>query len=179
MNQPQHQKLIEKSLRGDSRAQHRLFHLYVKAMYNTVLRIVPEPTEAEDIVQEGFIKAFAKLNQYRSEASFGSWLKRIMVNGALNSLKKYSPEFTDLELVEDQVEEADWTDNFPRPDQINEEIKKLPNGCRTIFTLYLLEGYEQSEIAEMLTISLSTVKTQYRRAKILLRERLNASEYGG
>lgn len=181
MEDPQHQNLIEKSLKGDSRAQHRLFHLYVKAMYNTVLRIVPEADEAEDVVQEGFIKAFSKLEQFRNSSTFGAWLKRIMVNTALNAIKKYSPEFTDLEVLTDNVNEAaeDWTNGMPSPAEINQEVKKLPKGCRVVFTLHLIEGYEQKEVAEMLNISTSTVKTQYRRARLLLRERLNAQGYEG
>ncbi len=181
MEDPHHQNLIEKSLKGDSRAQHRLFHLYVKAMYNTVLRIVPEVDEAEDVVQEGFIKAFTKLDQFKNTSTFGAWLKRIMVNTALNSIKKYSPEFTDLEALAQNVAEADdvWAGKMPNPAEINAEVKKLPKGCRVVFTLHLLEGYEQKEVAEMLNISTSTVKTQYRRARLLLRERLNAQGYEG
>lgn len=164
---------------GDSRAQHRLFHLYVKAMYNTVLRIVPEVEEAEDVVQEGFIKAFSKLDQFRNTSTFGAWLKRIMVNTALNSLKKYSPEFTDMEVLTDSANntDEDWTNGMPSPAEINKEVKKLPKGCRVIFTLHLIEGYEQKEVAEMLNVSTSTVKTQYRRARLLLKERLNAQGY--
>ncbi len=181
MEDHNHQILIDKSLKGDSRAQHRLFHLYVKAMYNTVLRIVPEVNEAEDVVQEGFIKAFTKLDQFRNTSTFGAWLKRIMVNTALNSLKKYSPEFTDLEVLANNVEDVDtdWTGAMPGPIEINTEVKKLPKGCRVVFTLHLLEGYEQKEVADMLNISTSTVKTQYRRARLLLKERLNAQGYEG
>ncbi len=179
MEDNQHKILIEKSLKGDSHAQHRLFHLYIKAMYNTVLRIVPATDEAEDIVQEGFIKAFTKLDQFRYTSTFGAWLKRIMVNTALNSLKKRSPEFTHLEVAADNADETDkdWTDEMPDPAEINKEVKKLPEGCRVIFTLHLIEGYEQKEVAEMLNVSSSTVKTQYRRARLLLRERLNAKGY--
>lgn len=175
----QHKNLIEKCLHGDMRAQHKLFHLYVKAMYNTVLRIVPATDEAEDIVQEGFIKAFTKLDQYKHSATFGAWLKRIMVNTALNSIKKYSPEFTPLEVLAENSDEADVDriKGMPTPTEINHEVQKLPEGCRIIFTLHLIEGYEQKEVAKMLSVSTSTVKTQYRRARILLRERLNAKGY--
>ncbi len=179
MEDNQHKILIEKSLKGDSRAQHRLFHLYVKAMYNTVLRIVPEVEEAEDVVQEGFIKAFTRLDQFRGTSTFGAWLKRIMVNTALNSLKKYSPELTDMEVLTESANDTDedWTNGMPSPAEINNEVKKLPKGCRVIFTLHLIEGYEQKEVAEMLNVSTSTVKTQYRRARLLLKERLNAQGY--
>ena len=146
-------------------------------MYNTVIRIIPNEMEAEDVVQEAFIKAFDKLKQYREEASFGAWLKRIMVNTALNTLRKSTPVFTDLEVVEDTAEEDDWTEPFPNATLIHGAIKELPKGCRVVFTLHLMEGYPQQVVAEMLNISESTVKTQYRRAKLFLREKLKPLAY--
>lgn len=172
------QDLINKCLKGDSLAQYRLFDLYVKAMYNTVLRLVEDKMEAEDIVQEGFVKAFTKLEQFKGNSSFGAWLKRIMVNMALDSLKKKSLEIVPFPVNEAAIEEEphnhDEDDFMPNPTLVNEQILKLPKGCRMIFTLYQVEGYEQKQVAEMLGVSLSTVKTQYRRARLLLKERLMA-----
>lgn len=172
------QDLIKKCLKGDSLAQYRLFDLYVKAMYNTVLRLVENQMEAEDIVQEGFVKAFTKLEQFKGNSSFGAWLKRIMVNMALDSLKKKSLEIVPFPVnevsFEDDTSINDSTDYLPSPAMVNEQILKLPKGCRMIFTLYQIEGYEQKQVAEMLDVSLSTVKTQYRRARLLLKERLMA-----
>lgn len=175
MEENQTKYLIEKCLSGDPLSQHRLFNLYIKAMYNTVFRLTGNEHQAQDVVQEGFIKAFSRMQQFNHQATFGAWLKRIMINTALDSLKKYSPEFTDLEIVQNHSDENDGDHaSFPSPKVVNEEILKLPEGCRIVFTLYQLEGYEQSEIAKELGISVSTVKTQYRRARLLLKERLMA-----
>lgn len=145
-------------------------------MYNTVLRLVADKMEAEDIVQEGFVKAFTKLEQFKGNSSFGAWLKRIMVNMALDSLKKKSLEIVPYPVNETAIEEEpnnhDEDGLMPNPKLVSEQILKLPKGCRMIFTLHQVEGYEQKQVAEMLGISLSTVKTQYRRARLLLKERL-------
>lgn len=171
MDQHQTIHLIERCRKGDPLAQHRLFHQYVHAMYNTVLRLAESEFEAQEAVQEGFIKAFEKLDQFHFRSSFGAWLKRIMINCALDKLRKNLPEFTDLDQLQ-AIEDEDELTQFPPPEVVNEEILQLPAGCRQVFSLYLLEGYDQKEIAEKLNISVSTVKTQYRRAKLLLRERL-------
>lgn len=131
--------------------------------------------EAEDIVQEGFVKAFANLDQWRADSSFGAWLKRIMVNTALEQLRKNKLELTELNKVEEFSAEAEETWTNPPPDmkRVNAEIQKLPKGCRLVFTLYLVEGYDQKEVSDILKISLSTVKSQYHRAKKLLRNALS------
>jgi RNA polymerase sigma factor (sigma-70 family) len=165
--------LIKRCLKGDPLAQHQLFHQYVKAMYNTVLRLVDSEFEAQDVVQEGFIRAFQKMDQFRFRSSFGAWLKRIMINCALDRLRKNIPEFTDLERVIEEASENETESlSLPSPEVINREILNLPRGCRQVFSLYLLEGYDQKQVADELGISVSTVKTQYRRAKQLLKERL-------
>ena len=142
-------------------------------MYNTVIRLVESEFDAQDVVQEGFIKAFERLDQFRFQSTFGAWLKRIMINSALDKLRKNSPDFTDLAKVEQTVPEEDGSEieSFS-PEMVNEAILKLPHGCRQVLSLYVLEGYDQKEIGLELGISVSTVKTQYRRAKQLLRERL-------
>lgn len=143
-------------------------------MYNTVLRLVDSEFEAQDVVQEGFIRAFDKLDQFRLRSSFGAWLKRIMINCALDRLRKNIPEFTDLENVTAETPDSDEeSPDLPSPEVINKEILNLPRGCRQVFSLHLLEGYNQKQVADELGISVSTVKTQYRRAKQLLKERLS------
>lgn len=177
-----HSQLIERSKEGDLRAQHRLFNLYVKAMYNTVARIIPNTMEAEDVVQEAFLKAFKNLDRFQQQSSFGYWLKRIMINSALNALKRSGRERLVLsEDWEEEVEEvADITEDLmPPPEVVHRAIKQLPEGCRVVFTLHQLEGYKQEEVAETLEVSLSTVKTQYRRARLLLIERLKAYQHEG
>ena len=173
MDKDQTIQLVERCKKGDPLAQHRLFHQYVKAMYNTVLRLVESEFEAQDVVQEGFIKAFDRLEQFRFRSTFGAWLKRIMINCALDRLRRNLPEFTDLEQVTNDTIESDATETaLPAPEVVNEEILRLPGGCRQVLSLYLIEGYSQKEVAQELGISVSTVKTQYRRARQLLKERL-------
>ena len=168
-----HSKLIDSARKGDQQSMYRLYKLYVQAMYNTCIRMVANQFDAEDIIQESFIKAFNNLESFRGDASFGSWLKRIVINQSITFLRSKKQEFTDVEnlhVLTDENEES----NFPEIDPIiiHETIKKLPEKARVVLTLYLFEGYRHKEIAEILKITESTSKSQYLRAKELLREKL-------
>ena len=168
-----HSKLIEAARKGDQQSLYRLYKLYVQAMYNTCIRMVSNQYDAEDIIQESFIKAFNNLDSFRGDSSFGSWLKRIVINQSITFIKSKKQEFTDidnLQIVNDETDE----NNFPKVDPviIHESIKTLPEKARVVLNLYLLEGYRHKEIAEILDISESTSKSQYLRAKHLLREKL-------
>ena len=164
-----HADLIERALRNDREAQFELYKKYSGAMYNTALRITNDTGLAEDVLQESFLSAFQSLVFYRGEASFGSWLKRIVVNKAISLTRRESKmEFTDdessLDGVEVIKEEGEYT-----VEMVREAIEELPNGFRTVLSLYLLEGYDHQEISEILDISESTSKTQFKRAKEKLR----------
>jgi len=168
-----HAKLINAARKGDQQSMYRLYKLYVQAMYNISVRMVSNQYDAEDIIQESFVKAFNNLNSFRGESSFGSWLKRIVINQSITFLKSKKQEFTDvdnMQLVSNDHEEQ----SFPQiePKVIHESIKNLPEKARIVLNLYLLEGYRHKEIAEILNISESTSKSQYLRAKQLLREKL-------
>ena len=142
-------------------------------MYNTVYRLIGDEHDSHDVVQEAFIKAFDRIDQFKYRSSFGAWLKRIMVNCAMDRLRQKNHMFTDLEIADNYVVSEDGSEiRFPNPGKVHEEIMKLPEGCKQVFCLYLLEGYSQKEVATEMGISLSTVKTQYMRAKGLLKERL-------
>jgi RNA polymerase sigma factor (sigma-70 family) len=144
-----------------------LYKLYAKSMYNVGYRIVNNTGEAEDVLQEAFISAFRNLDYYRGDASFGSWLKRIVVNKAINVLKKRRPERLPDEEGYDIAEPA-VDDNVEFPftiDQVKRAIGSLPDGYRSVLSLYLLEGYDHSEIAEILGITESTSKSQFNRSK--------------
>ena len=168
-----HQDLIDRSLKGDGIAQSKLYGLYSKAMYNVCLRITNNEDDTKDVMQEAFISAFQNLGTYKGEASFGAWLKRIVVNKAINHIKRKRVDFTELNPERDEMQEE-------QPDLTNEQeltvekiknaIVKLPDGYRLVFSLYLLEGYDHQEIAGILNISESTSKSQYNRAKKKLRE---------
>jgi len=164
-------ELVARSIRGDSRAQVRLYKKYVKAMYNIVIRMIPEQMDAEDVVQESFVKVFKNLKSFKGDSTLGAWIKRITINTALNFIRKNKKmRFVAIEN-EDKLTEETANDNTPRVDMktIHNAIKKLPQGCRVILSLYLLEGYQHKEIAVALDISESTSKTQFQRAKRLLR----------
>jgi RNA polymerase sigma factor (sigma-70 family) len=143
-------------------------------MYNVSYRITGREEDAEDAVQEAFISAFRNLESYRGDASFGAWLKRIVVNKAINILKKKRHELLpddDQWDVADEDEVSPYTDEFT-VDRVKHAIEQLPDGYRTVLSLYLLEGYDHQEIGEIMGISESTSKSQLNRAKNKLREML-------
>jgi RNA polymerase sigma factor (sigma-70 family) len=166
-----HHDLIIGCRMGDQKAQFQIYKLYYRAMYNTSLRIVNNPEEAEDIMQESFLTAFEEINKYSGTVSFGAWLKSIVQNRSIDSLRKSRKlSFEDLETV------SDMEDNCRVNQFLNEEtdqtmvrildtIKHLPEKCRNIFSLYFLEGYDHEEISEILSISESTSRSQVSRAR--------------
>ena len=164
-----HQKLINKCRKGDRKAQFEIYRLYYKSMYNTSLRIVKDPQEAEDIMQESFLSAFGKIETYQGKVSFGAWLKRIVINNSLDVIKKrrlffeeLNEDYTQLAMQEDALDEELLANQM---ELIREGIQKLPDGYRVILSLHLLEGYDHEEIAEILDISSSTSRSQFFRAK--------------
>ncbi|WKK83862.2 RNA polymerase sigma factor [Marivirga arenosa] len=162
-----HKELIEKCKHGSHAAFKDLYMLYAKSMYNVAFRILRDSNITEDILQEAFIKAFYKINQFDYQATFGAWLKRIVVNQSLDYLRKESKWLMDdvenKSIVEE--EDIDWEDIDLRVDMVKEAILNLPSGFRTVASLYLFEGYEHKEIAEILDISENTSKSQFHRAK--------------
>jgi RNA polymerase sigma-70 factor (ECF subfamily) len=171
-----HQKLIEACRQGSQKAQFQIYKLYYKAMYNVSLRIVNDEFEAEDVVQEAFLSAFKKIDSYKGEVSFGAWLKKIVINRSLDCLKKRKAKFE--EVNERTMEIPDFGDTQAKVDvnTIKKAIKCLPEGYRTILSLYLIEGYDHDEISEILGISNAASRTQYSRAKNKLRELLKGKE---
>jgi RNA polymerase sigma-70 factor (ECF subfamily) len=141
-------------------------------MYNVSYRITGNQDEAEDALQEAFISAFRSLDSYRGEATFGSWLKRIVVNKAINALKKRKMESfpEDEEFDIPDVETESQYEPALSVEKLRKAIESLPDGYRTVLSLYLVEGYDHQEIAEILNITESTSKSQLNRAKNKLRE---------
>jgi RNA polymerase sigma-70 factor (ECF subfamily) len=173
-----HQDVIDRCKAGDRSAQFTLYKLYAKAMLNSAYRIVKNTAGAEDVVQESFLRAFKNIHLYKGESSFGSWLKRIVINQALSSLRRekvvwFSVEdkYDSLQEILVENEEAEW--NY-QASLVKAKIEQLPEGYRIILQLYLLEGFDHGEIAEYLGISESTSKTQYSRAKQKLRMMLES-----
>ncbi len=170
-----HHDLIERCRQGDPVAFEKVYKLYSRSMYNVGYRIVNNSEEAEDVLQEAFISAFKNLNFYRGDATFGAWLKRIVVNKAINQLKKRRTEPLPEDDRWDVKEETggDELDHFPYTvEAVRAAIQQLPDGYRSVLSLYLLEGYDHSEIAEIMGITESTSKSQFNRSKKKLKELL-------
>lgn len=140
--------------------------------------MVPDNTDAEDILQEAFVSAFKNLSEYKGEATFGAWLKRIVINKTLNHLRKNKPDFVDVDQITHYTEEENDEEYEINPAEIHYAIKELPEGARVILSLYILEGYKHKQIAELLKISESTSKSQYQRAKLLLKQKLTDNIHG-
>ena len=164
-----HQDLIELCGKNDPKAQFKIYKLYYKAMYNSSLRIVKDELEAEDIMQEAFLSAFKNIKKYKGEVSFGAWLKRIVINRSLDSLKKKKLELFPLEnelyKLKDEEHSYNVEENKEQIELIKNTIDLLPTGYRIILSLYLLEGYDHEEIANIMDVSASTSRSQFLRAK--------------
>lgn len=169
-----HEELIARCKAGDRDAHFRLYKLYSKAMYNVGLRITHSEEEAEDVLQEAFINAFRNIDSYRGDATFGAWLKRIVVNKAINAVnrKKHDPIPDDDRWDVAEEEPVGEYGEGLTVERVKRCIEELPDGYRMVLSLYLLEGYDHQEIAEIMGITESTSKSQLNRAKAKLRELL-------
>ncbi len=160
-----HKDIIEASKKNDIKAKYELYNLYSRAMFNICYRMTGNREEAEDMLQESFTQAFLKLNTFRFESEFGAWIKRIVVNTCINSIKKKKPDITCFEELtrfqrpEEEPEEPDYT-----VQDVIRAMERLPHGGRMIFSLYLLEGYDHHEISQIMNVSEATSKTQFMRA---------------
>lgn len=167
-----HRELVEECKTGKRQAQFELYRLYSKAMYNICLRMVRNDLDAEDLLQNSFVDVFTKLHTFRYQSSVGAWIKRIVVNNCINFLKKRRLEIQELndQIAEKPIpEEVDSSPPYT-VESINNALIQLPDGYRVVFTLYMMEGYDHKEIAEILGISEATSKSQFSRAKKKLRE---------
>ncbi|MCL6295092.1 RNA polymerase sigma factor [Jejuia spongiicola] len=162
-----HKELVEQSKLGDRNSQYKLYELYVDAMYNVSLRMVRIKEDAEDIVQDSFVEAFNKLDSFKYESTFGSWLKRIIINKSINHLKKRKILATPIEDQMYRIKAEENEEEAPQMEikKVIKGIRLLPAGYQQIINLYLIEGYDHIEIGEILNISSSTSKSQYHRAK--------------
>jgi RNA polymerase sigma factor (sigma-70 family) len=173
-----HAPLIEACRKGNSRAQYGLYNQYSKAMFNLAYRMLNNREDAEDILQETFIDCFRNISSFRFESTFGAWLKRILINKCINHLHKKKIDLALTDSIPDKAAEEE-TEPVYDTGQIIKGIELLPDGYRIILTLYLLEGYDHSEISQILGISESTSKSQYSRAKEKLRSQLSKNRIYG
>jgi len=151
--------------------QEELYRRFSPRMYAVCLRYAGNPEEAEDILQEGFIKIFKKLGSFRSEGSFEGWIRRIFVNTAIEHFrrKRYLQPVTEKEENTVEGSYLSVLDNLAERD-IMELIQQLSPGYRTVFNMYVVEGYTHKEIGDMLGISEGTSKSQLSRAKVILQQ---------
>jgi RNA polymerase sigma factor (sigma-70 family) len=160
------------------KAQYELYQRYYKAMYNTALRIVNNTVEAEDIMQNSFLDAFSKLETWSGTGTFGSWLKRIVVNNALDIVRARkefrSQAEEDPEIIPENNNEDNETE--ARVEEIRDAMKQLGKEDRIILSLFLFEGYDHEEISGILNISYNAARTRYSRARQKLCNLLKAQQ---
>ncbi len=172
-------ELIQQCKENVYAAQIQVYHLYKHNMFNASYRILRSREDAEDVVQECFIKAFEKIHQVKEDVKLGGWLRRIVVNASLDVVrkKKYQLEWNDLTIVEEEVEEElDTNYSGVSIDTIKKSINSLKEKYRIILMLYLIEDYTHKEISEMLGLNESTVRNQYRRGKQQLVKQLKNTD---
>jgi len=171
--------LVQQCINGDHSAYRLLYERYAKAMFNTAIRIVNRTADAEDILQDSFTDAFQQLKNFEGKSTFGAWLKQIVVYKSIGHLKRQRLLFTDIEPDADKL--ADETslnedEVWYTVDMIKQAMQSLPDGYRTVLSLHLFEGYDQEEVAEIMQVAHSTVRTQYIRAKQKLLQVLKKGE---
>ncbi|MBK7957053.1 MAG: sigma-70 family RNA polymerase sigma factor [Bacteroidetes bacterium] len=166
--------LIQKCIQGDRLAQKALYEKFSRKMYYICLRYTTFEEEAEDILQDGFVKVFKSIQSFEGKGSFEGWIRRIVVNTAIEYYRKKSNHASLSELEDSEFTgfEEHTIESFSEK-EILKLIQELPVGYRTVFNLYAIEGYSHKEIGEMLQISDGTSKSQLARARAILQGKVN------
>ena len=175
--------IIEQCKQNNRKAQLQLYNQYCDGMYVVAKRFLKDTQDAEDVVQEAFIKAFSKLDQFKAEVTFGAWLKRIVVNKSIDFLKLKKQRLVDLEEVHLKVIDTSNDDKWLVSDtttlnDVKNAIESLPDKYQYVLMLYLIEGYDHQEISEILNISEIASRTQLSRGKVKLQELLTLKKDG-
>ncbi|TXG38947.1 RNA polymerase sigma factor [Seonamhaeicola maritimus] len=175
--------IIEQCKQNNRKAQLQLYNQYCDGMYIVAHRFLKDANDAEDVVQEAFIKAFTKLHQYKAEVTFGAWLKRIVVNKSIDFLKSKKQHLVELDavslkVVDTPIEDKWLVDDAITLDDVKQAINKLPDKYQYVVMLYLIEGYDHQEISEILNISEVASRTQLSRGKVKLQELLTLKSHG-
>lgn len=172
--------LILGCIEGDRKMQEQLYYRYSPKMYSVCLRYCTEPEDAQDLLQEGFIKVFTHIKRYRGDGSFESWIRRIFVNTAIEHFRrKNKVSNASSDIVDTNIEDKDWNalENIAEKD-ILKLINELSPGYKQIFNMYVIEGYSHKEISEVLGISEGTSKSQLARAKVILKKLIEENQTG-
>jgi len=175
--------LIEQCKQYNRKAQMTLYNTYCDGMFIIAKRYLKDTAEAEDAMQEAFIKAFQKLSQYQGEVTFGAWLKRIVINTCLDAIKAKRLELFPLneetyKLVDSEADEGWGMAEDTNITEVLAAIEELPINYKTAVKLFLLEGYDHQEISEILQISENASRTYLHRGKTRLKEKLKNMRYG-
>lgn len=172
--------LANNCIEGDQRAQQKLFEMYAPKMMGVCLRYMRDQAQAEDVLQDGFVKVFTKLDKYTGNGSLEGWVRRIMVNTALDELRKTNKFKGNVSM--DDVDYKVESDSDVLSSLLEEDLLKLihemPDGYKTVFNMFAIEGFSHKEIGEKLSISENTSKSQYSRAKAYLRTKVEELEIG-
>ena len=171
--------LVTACLKGDPRAQKALFEKFAPKMFAVCLRYMGDSDDAQDALQDGFVKVFSKLSDFKNEGVLEGWIRRIIVNTCLDAIRKNQKTKFDVSIsdVEYQLE---YTDNGLQNLELQELmslVQSMPNGYRVVFNMFAIEGYSHKEIGEKLGINENTSKSQYLRARAFLRERIEKLEW--
>lgn len=171
-------ELIKGCLRKDRRYQKEVFQRYAGKMLVVCRRYARHRLEAEDILQDAFIKVFSRLDQFRFQGSFEGWIRRIVVHTAIKNYSKssFQKEVIGMEDYQDNGMESNILSELNRED-LMKEINRLPEGYRVVFNLYVVEGYSHREIAKLLGIGESTSRSQLTKARKMLQSRLKKTSY--
>lgn len=167
------EEIIYKCREGSSKAQTELYRLFSPKMYGVCLRYSKDSANAEDILQEGFVRVFTKIGQFEFKGSFEGWMRRIMVNTALEKFRKHDRLYPVEELqVYEATEWVEETISAISAAELMAIIQELPPRYRMVFNLYAIEGYSHLEIGEMMNISEGTSKSNLSRARMILQKRV-------
>lgn len=167
--------LVLRGREGDRRAMNELYRLYAKAMYNICRRMLGNEEEARDALQEAFVHAFTQLAKLQEPRTFPAWVKRIVVNHCINSLRKKRLLTVSIDDRHDWIDDDDDASDYyvrVETEKILRAMDRISDGCRTVMNLYLFEGYDHAEIGQILGISESASKAQYCKGKARIRELL-------
>ena len=168
------ESLIAECIKGNQMAQKALFDSFSPKFFALCLRYMNSSYDAEDVLQEGMVKIFTKLPEYKGKGSFEGWMRRIIVNTCLDQIRKNQKLKLDVSIDKEEYKlsmNANILENMSANELI-EEIKKMPPGYRVVFNMFAIEGYSHQEIAEKLGVKESTSKSQYLRARAYLKERI-------
>ncbi|WP_347374169.1 RNA polymerase sigma factor [Aequorivita sp. Q41] len=167
-------KLIAQASKGDRRAQHQLFELFSPKMMGVCRQYLKNNDLAEEVMLSGFLKMFTHLKDFKNEGSFEGWIRRIMVNESISQLRKDKKlNFISETELENVAAHSTFIETELEVNEIQKLIDSLPDGYKTVFVLYAVEGYKHSEIGELLQISENTSKTQLFKARRMLQNRVN------